>query len=208
MKKHVTVNVSTHIALLNITILQHCEKETGTRQCIFWTHSLPAWVVWAHSDEHVKDERSQVRLVHYCLSCGQQAPFQLGDSLKGTPTIHPLCPASCLCCQDTRVPKILHLEKDKQKRHFSLGHYQSTLSGSIYSIIQVTRQHTSSKLKGPLLSLSALPKYHSFSLSLFMSGEASSTLLCRKKPKKNPSKWHSRQNDFNTWVKVNSKKQW
>lgn len=36
---------------------------------------------------------------------------------------------------------------------------------------------TSSKLKGPLLSLSAFPKYHSFSLSLFMSGAASITLL-------------------------------
>lgn len=45
----------------------------------------------------------------------------------------------------------------------------------------VKQLHTSSKLKGPLLSLSALPKYHSFSLSLFMSGAASSTLLCGNK---------------------------
>lgn len=41
--------------------------------------------------------------------------------------------------------------------------------------------YTSSKLKGPLLSLSALPKYHSFSPSLFMSGDASSTLLWENK---------------------------
>lgn len=54
---------------------------------------------------------------------------------------------------------------------FPIKHSQPVLNIS-------RRSHTSSKLKGPLLSLSALPKYHSFSLSLFMSGDASSTLLC------------------------------
>lgn len=33
-------------------LLQYHEKG---RECTFWTHSPPAWVVGAHVDEHVKD---------------------------------------------------------------------------------------------------------------------------------------------------------
>lgn len=42
---------------------------------IFWLRGPPAWVVGAHGDEHVQDERSQIRLVHHRLPGGQEAPL-------------------------------------------------------------------------------------------------------------------------------------
>lgn len=71
----------------------------------------PAGVVGAHGDEHVEDERGQIRLIHHCLPCGQETPLQLRNSLQGAPAIHALSPAACLCCEDTGAPELLHLYK-------------------------------------------------------------------------------------------------
>lgn len=75
----------------------------------------PAGVVGAHGDEHVEDQRGQVRLVHHRLPRGQQAPLELGDGLQGAPAVHALGPAARLGRQDARAPKLLHLEAEAEE---------------------------------------------------------------------------------------------
>lgn len=51
------------------------QRENIVSRSILWPRGPPARVVGAHGDEHVQDERSQIRLVHHRLSGGQEAPF-------------------------------------------------------------------------------------------------------------------------------------
>lgn len=42
---------------------------------------LPAWVVLCHLNQHIKDETSQLTLIHHRLTGGHQGPLQLWDRL-------------------------------------------------------------------------------------------------------------------------------
>ena len=87
-------------------------RDTQDTQTHRHTHThtdTPAGEVGAHGDQHVEDERGQVRLVHHRLPAGQQAPLQLRDGLQGAPTVHALRPAPRLRRQSPLGPELLHL---------------------------------------------------------------------------------------------------
>ena len=91
------------------------KKESEVARSSLPCCGVPAGVVGAHGDEHVEDERGQVRLVHHRLPRGQQAPLQLGDGLQGAPAVHALRPAPRLGRQHARVPELLHLHRGRQR---------------------------------------------------------------------------------------------